>query len=180
MLCGLSSREPLNRFRAHFLSWSSVPMWSLLFVKERRSQNYKSGNNNRANASKRLRYAYPCRPNSSHLRKVFQLICCSPYRRAGVTICSYTREKCISNFDGLSDKQVGVYFVVCLNNFSQMRDNTFTYGYPLPHPLRKKRRSVVMSGHLSARNDSAPTGRIFMKFYILKTSGKSVDIRNFH
>ena len=40
--------------------FSSVPTWSLLFVKEHRSQNYKSGN--RVNASEALRHAYPCRP----------------------------------------------------------------------------------------------------------------------
>jgi hypothetical protein len=47
---------------------SSVPTWSVRFVKERRSQNYKTGSNNRVNASEGLRYANPCRLASSHLR----------------------------------------------------------------------------------------------------------------
>ena len=109
MLCGPSCCESLNRFRANFLFGSSVPTWSLLFIKEGRSQNYKSGNT--VNASEGLRYAYPCRPASSHFRKVIQLICYSPYRRAGLTIDSCTREKRRSNFDGLSDKQIGFRFM---------------------------------------------------------------------
>ena len=76
---------------------SSVAAWSVLFVKERRSQNYKSGSSNRVNASEGLRYAYPCRLASSHLRKLFQPICYSPYRRAGVTVYSCTKERRVSN-----------------------------------------------------------------------------------
>jgi hypothetical protein len=107
---------------------SSVPTWSVLFVKERRSQNYKCGSNNKVTASEGLRYVYPCRLALSHLRKVFQPICYSPYRRAGFTIYSCTRERRVSNFDGLSDKQIDVCLVVWLNHFSQMRDSTLTYG----------------------------------------------------
>jgi hypothetical protein len=73
MLCGLSSQEPLNRFRVKVLSKALFVCASVivLFVKERRSQNYKSGINNRVNASEGVRYAYPCRLASSHLRKCF-------------------------------------------------------------------------------------------------------------
>jgi hypothetical protein len=94
--------------------FSSVLTRSVLFVKERRSQNYKSGSNNRVNASEGLRYTYPCRLASSHLRKVFHPICYSPYRKTGVTIYSCTREKRVSNFDGLSDKQIDDCLVVWL------------------------------------------------------------------
>jgi len=79
MLCGFSSREPLNRFRANILSCSSVPTWSLLFVKERTSQNYKSGINNRVNASEGLRNSYPCRLASSLQIQINQPTRCNSF-----------------------------------------------------------------------------------------------------